>query len=315
MSVTVENPGILSLLVDGGRKGYQRLGITVGGPADEFAFKWANALCGNINDNVKNQTCVEIIGTGARFTATQDCEVSVTGAVTEVKASGKKRRGWQNFWLKAGESIEILSAENGLRSYLAVAGGFNIQAVFSSSTTVMRDRLGGLDTLGSALKAQDKLAFNATQIFHPRCLPKASIPLYAACESVRIVAGYQISKFSQAAITSFQSNVFKVSPQSDRMAIRFSGNAVKISATSMLSEGLCRGSVQIPPDGIPIVMLSDRQTMGGYPKIGTLLSCDCDVLAQTYAGSAIKFELISIYEGQNILQLNQQRFVKLLEGI
>lgn len=311
MSLIVENPGILSLLVDGGRKGYQRLGITVGGPTDEFAFKWANALCGN----VENETCIEIISSGARFTATQDCEVSLAGAVTEVTLSGKKLDGWQNYWLNAGESIEIPAAENGLRSYLAVAGGFNIQPVFGSSTTVMRDRLGGLDIVGSALKAQNILPFNTTQTFRSRRLPSAVIPNYAACESVRIVAGYQVSMFSQAAITGFQSNVYKISAQSDRMAVRFSGNAVNIGSTSMLSEGLCRGAVQIPPDGIPIVMLSDRQTMGGYPKIGTVLSCDCDVLSQSRSGSSIKFELISVYAAQNILQLSQQRFLKLLEGI
>lgn len=303
------------MLVDGGRKGYQRLGVTVGGPADEFSFKWANALCGNSNSNNDNQTCIEVIGAGARFTAIQDCEISITGAVTEVRLNDKALIGWQNYWLKAGEKIEISTAQNGLRSYLAVAGGFKIQAVFGSSTTVVRDRLGGLNATGSVLKAQDDLTFNPTYTFQPRCLSRQIVPNYMECHTVRVIAGYQISMFSQAAINGFQNNLYKVSAQSDRMAVRFSGNAVKTVATAMLSEGLCRGSVQIPPDGIPIVMLSDRQTMGGYPKIGSVLSCDGDALSQLHAGNHIRFELISVYDAQNILQLKQQRFLKLLEGI
>lgn len=315
MSLIVEYPGMLSILVDAGRDGYQRIGITVGGPADSFAFKWANALCGNTIANKEHQICIETIGIGARFTAAQDCEISVTGAVTELKLKDKKLSGWRNFWINKGDSFEITKADNGLRSYIAVATGFNVQSVFGSATTVLRDRLGGLDTKGSMLKAQDILPINAAQTFLPRCMPSIAIPNYAESRVVRVIAGYQISEFSLSAITCFQSNMYKVNAQSDRMATRFSGTALKTNAKSLLSEGLCRGSVQIPPDGIPIAMLSDRQTMGGYPKIGTVLSCDCDALSQMQAGNEIRFELISVYDAQNILQLKQQRFLKLLEGI
>ncbi len=311
MSLIVEDPGILSLLVDKGRQGYQGLGITVGGPADEYAYKCANALCANSLDAI----CIESIGTGVCIAATQACEVSVTGAATRILLNKQAHEGWQNFYLQAGDRLVIDESANGVRSYIGVAGGLEVKKIFGSATTVMRDGLGGIDGQGAPLHFADKLVSNGEKPFQSRTISESYIPDNRSHNVLSVVAGYQISEFSQAIIDSFQSIQYCVSPQSDRMAVRLTGESIKIPSFSMLSEGLCRGAIQLPPQGIPIVMLSDRQTIGGYPKIGTLLSCDCDALAQIHAGSEIRFSLINIFTAQNILQLKQQKFLRMMEQL
>jgi allophanate hydrolase subunit 2 len=133
-------------------------------------------------------------------------------------------------------------------------------------------------------------------------LPMEQIPRYGAAVTLRVVAGYQESEFSAGALGMFYGSTFQVSPRSDRMGYRLEGNAVAAPAGERLSEGIAYGAVQVPPDGQPIVLLNDRQTIGGYPKLGTVLSPDCWKLAQCVPGATVRFEVISLESAQALVE-------------
>jgi allophanate hydrolase subunit 2 len=205
----------------------------------------------------------------------------------------------------------------GLRAYLAVAGGFNITPQFGSSATVMREGIGGLYQNGAKLQTGDKLPLTAGIVQPGRCIAKALQPDFDFSNglSLRLVEGYQQQLFSMVERQRFYLNSYTVTPKADRMGVKLSGPAISCSSTSLLSEGICYGAVQIPPDGQPIVLLNDRQTLGGYPKIGSVLSLDCWQLAQAPAGTVLQFVQTDPQQAHNALLLAQARYQRLLKQL
>lgn len=302
MSVEIVKPGVLSLLMDAGRYGQHGLGLTTGGPLDEPAFFWANSLVGNAPD----ATAIEISVGGFELRATQELIFAVTGAAMPLTVDGESQPLWQSHRIQAGSTLKLDFAKQGARSYLAVAGGFDIAPQFGATATVVREGIGGLN--GKALAAGDQLP-TGTPNGQPTLqrLPDPLQPQYPPSPVLHVVEGYQVAHFSSAQRALFYSNDYALSPQCDRMGFRLSGPALKCDIGGIVSEGICLGAIQVPADGQPIVLLNDRQTIGGYPKIGSVFSEDLPQLAQLLPGARVRFEALDAHTAHAQLLLAARR--------
>ena len=301
----VIQPGIFSLIEDAGRFGQHGIGLTSGGPLDRDAFRWANRLCGD------QQTAAAIESTfgGLVLESKVNTTIAVTGANSPLSINKQSRELWQSHQVKVGDRIELGFATSGSRGYLAVAGGFTIEPIFNSVATVPREALGGLHRDGSALQAGDFIPCAESLSGSQLRVPHRQRPDYADNNTLlRVVLGYQQQAFSRINKQLFFSSEYWVTESSDRMGFRLKGPAIKPTVDGILSEGICLGAIQVPADGQPIVLLNDRQTIGGYPKLGSVLSLDIGKLAQLLPGSRLRFEAISIEQAHNLLLLDQYRF-------
>lgn len=290
-------PGLLSLLQDAGRLGMHRIGLTNGGPLDPQAF----AYCNRLLQNPQGSTTVEVSFGGLQLEAAVDTFICLTGAVMPLRINDREQPQWEVLPVKAGDRISLEFAEHGSRAYLGVADGFDIAPSFGSSATVMRESIGGLD--GDKLQAGDVLPCASVAQRKRLFLPAEQQPRYQDVVTVRVIPGYQQKHFNRYEQRRFFSHAFTVSDRCDRMGYRLEGPAINCDIEGILSEGICFGAIQVPADGQPIVLLNDRQTIGGYPKIGSALSLDCAHLAQLRPGGTVHFAPISPHAAHNALHL------------
>lgn len=300
----VIQPGVLSLLQDAGRFGQHRIGLTTGGPLDAQAFQWANRLCGNSVEDAA--TAIEISIGGLVLSVTADTSIAFAGAQMPLKINQKAVNSWQTLRVKAGDRIEVGYATQGARAYLAVAGGFDIPPSFGSTATVTREGIGGLQ--GKALANGDQLPVRTVAEPEGMMLAEHDRPDYPTSVTLRVITGYQLEHFSATQQALFFNSEYTVSEQCDRMGFRLDGQAVQADITGMLSEGICYGAIQIPANGQPIVLLNDRQTIGGYPKIGSVFSLDIARLTQLLPGGKVRFTPITQADAHNQLHLAVWRF-------
>ena len=298
----VQQPGLLSLLHDRGRYGAHHLGLTTGGPLDTLAFDWANRLLGN----PLNTTCLEISFGGLNLVAETDTSFVITGAQTPCKVNNEEIPLWQTRNIRQGDKLEIGYSSAGTRCYLAVGGGFDIAPSFGSSSTVLREKIGGIN--GDKLQAGDHLPCRSQPLTTHSRLDEADQPVYGGSARLRVVLGYQQAAFDPVQQWRFFNTEYSLSERCDRMGFRLEGENVHSSLVGMLSEGICLGAIQIPADGQPIVLMNDRQTIGGYPKIGAVIPLDVSRLAQLSPGARVRFESISIEQAHNIHCLEQARY-------
>jgi len=303
MSLKVIQPGILSLLQDAGRFGKHNIGLTNGGPLDKLSFDWANRLL----DNDANACVIEVSVGGLSLEATIDTQIAVTGGDAQLSINQTPVASWRSHSIKAGDKIAFAFAQTATRHYLAVKGGFNIEPMFGSIATVAREKLGGLN--GQALVAGDELPCSATASNNEELSVAAKDrPQYTGDITLRVVLGYQQDAFDQLQQARFFNSEFTISDSIDRMGFRLTGPEIKSSLSGILSEGICYGAIQVPADGQPIILLNDRQTIGGYPKIGSVFSLDIPKLTQRLSGTKINFEAISMNDAQSELMLAQYRY-------
>lgn len=300
----VKQPGLLTLIQDRGRFGAHNLGLTTGGPLDTLAFDWANRLLGND----ENASCLEVSFGGLSLEAKVDTAIVITGAKSTCKINGNEISQWQTYSIKKGEVLEMGFATEGIRAYLAVAGGFDIAPSFGSSSTVVREKIGGLQ--GDKLQAGDQLPCRPNSLSQHQSLAEEDQPSYGKQATLRMVKGYQQAAFDHVQHWRFFNSEYQVTERSDRMGFRLEGEVIHSSMVGMLSEGICHGAIQIPADGQPIVLMNDRQTIGGYPKIGSVISLDTARLAQLAPGSTVRFESISLEQAHNLHWLEKSRFLR-----
>lgn len=298
----VKHPGMLSLIQDAGRFGAFNIGLTNGGPIDLAAFQWANRLCAN---DLK-ATAIEISIGGLTLIAQLDSTIAVTGANMPLRINGQIKALWRSYHVKAGDVIELGYATQGLRSYLAVADGFSIAQSFNSTATVCREGIGGLT--GDKLKKGDILPCAKKTRKQNLVLPANLIPKFSDDLILRTVPSYQQKHFSSHQQRLFFSSEYTVSKSFDRMGYRLEGQKILCDIDGILSEGICHGAVQVPADGQPIVLLNDRQTIGGYPKIGAVSSVDTAKMGQLSQGGKVRFEPISMEQAHNLFHLTVSRF-------
>ena len=299
MTFCVVKPGVMTLIQDLGRFGYQAQGLTTGGPMDEYAARWANGLLGNDPD----AALLEVTLGNLVLTAEHDTVMVVTGADMPLKVNDIAVATWRTIAIRSGDVIALGWARSGQRCYVAVSGGLNLPKEFGSVATVVREKVGGLS--GGKLVAGDKIPFqplSVLQLSQPmKMAPLTAIPNYHQSIQIRVIVGCQFEQFSLADQERFFQSTYTLTADSDRMGFRLSGPALQAAGPVMLSEGIAFGAIQIPPDGQPIIMMKDRQTLGGYPKIGAVLPLDAFRLSQMKTGAQIRFAPVSIVDAQALM--------------
>ncbi|WP_027330408.1 biotin-dependent carboxyltransferase family protein [Marinimicrobium agarilyticum] len=290
----VIKPGPLTLLQDLGRFGYQHLGLSPGGAADEHAFRWANRLLGND----PNAPALEVTLGGVCLLVERPLQIALTGADQQANVNGRPINPWCTHTLAEGDRLQFGFSNSGVRAYLAVRGGFDVAPCFGSVATVTREKMGGLDGSGAPLKEGDVLPCPDTRAVFGRTVPSRFIPDYRKPVTLRLMISERRGWFSAAALERLYRTAYRLSSRSDRMGARLEGETVASRVKGIVSEPIPFGAVQVPPDGLPIVLLKDRQTIGGYPKIGTVHPLDAFALAQCQPGGTVRFAPATLEECQ-----------------
>lgn len=272
----------LCLLQDTGRFGVRHLGVTQGGAADWLSMAWANWMLGNAPD----AAVVEITLGGFTVVAEDDCVLALTGADLGARVDGQAVASWRYFGLRQGQTLSFTQPVLGARAYLAAPGGFDGPRVLGSRSTVVREELGGLDGLGRALSRGAHLSYSG--LATPRPIPRTLIPDFQQELPLDLILGAQNGAFSGRSLFDAFNTSWTLDSRADRMGIRLLGPALEYQGPAMISEGIPLGAVQVPPDGQPIVLLNDRQTIGGYPRLGALTPLALARLAQCLPGAQVR---------------------------
>ncbi len=295
--IEVLQPGALTTVQDLGRFGYQQYGMGTAGVMDSFSFLTGNLLVGNI----ENAACLEVTLTGPKLLFHTSTIAAITGADMTAKLNDETLPLWQSFFVPAGSILKFGRLKKGYRTYICLAGGVQVPLVMGSRSTYLKGSLGGFkgrkllrgDMLPIHVLEQDELS--PDQQF--KKLSKEYQPAYQENETVRAIPGPQDDYFTSASLADFFSSSFTVTANSDRMGYRLEGPLIKhIKEFNIISDAISPGAIQIPGDGNPIIMMADRQTTGGYPKIATIITADLPKVAQLKPGHTIKFIKTSLAE-------------------
>jgi biotin-dependent carboxylase-like uncharacterized protein len=266
--------------------GYRAYGMPVSGVMDRYAYTMANILAGN----GRGAALVEMTLRGGRFNFPREAYVAICGADMQARLNGKKVRNWSGFYVPAGSELAFGFALAGCRAYLAISGGIVVPQVMGSRSTYLRAGIGGYQ--GRALQAGDVLEIARVEglSFRPNDLAHSAVPTYGNSLRLRVILGPQDDLFTEGAVATFLNSVYTVSPRNDRMGYLLEGeHLIHKSGPDIVSDALCPGSIQVPGSGMPIVMMADCQTTGGYAKIATVIAPDLAMLAQAKAGDKVNF--------------------------
>jgi biotin-dependent carboxylase-like uncharacterized protein len=301
--LVVSSIGPASSVQDGGRHGAQRYGLTPSGAMDRLGLAAANALVGN----EPFAAAIEIGPFGAKFTARDGAvRVALSGAPRGSDIAGRAIIFDTSMTLAEGETLTLGFAKGGSFSYLAIEGGIEGEPMFGSLAVNARTGIGS--PYPRPLQAGDVLQTKAASSTAER---RIELPP-AATGPIRVVLGPQDDEFSDEAKTMFLDSEWKISATSDRMGYRLEGPVIRhLHGHNIVSDGTVDGSIQVPGNGAPIVLMPDRGTSGGYPKIATLITADLGRFAQTPAGSGFRFRAVSIAEAQAELK----KFAELLRSL
>ena len=295
-SLQVIQAGPWASLQDSGRQGVGRLGLTQGGPADLHAWAWANQLVGN----PWGTAALEILFGGLQLEVQGSAWICVTGADLGACLDGEALPLWQPVRVNSGQILSWHSPRQGLRAYCAVAGGFpGLPITLGSVACVVREGLGGHLGRGQCLESGDQLHLAEDTPSPPRSKPPGCLqPDYSSPAELALLPGAQIASFSGASLFAAFNQPWQVDQRADRMGIRLVGPRLHYQGQAMISEAITLGGVQVPPDGQPYVLLNDRQTLGGYPRLGNLTPLACARLAQCPPGHPLRLRAVS--QGQAV---------------
>jgi len=305
--LTVHKPGLLTTVQDEGRLGYRAYGMPIAGVMDHFAYTIANIL----TENEPGAAVLEMTLLGGVFLFDTDAYVATCGADMQGKLNGKRIHAWSSFHVPEQSELIFGYALKGCRSYLAITGGINTSPVLGSRSTYTRAAIGGYK--GRALQSGDVLTISKEMKMPERekILSYNFLPHYDTEVFLRVILGPQDDFFTDAGITTFFNSVYTVTRRNDRMGYMLEGPDIQHSHTAdIVSDAICPGAVQVPGNGMPIVMMVDCQTTGGYPKIGTVISPDLNKLAQAKPGDKVRFVQCSVSEAVSIVKTEQQRFAE-----
>jgi len=297
----IQSPGPRTTIQDTGRQGYRRHGLAAGGAADLHAFAWANKLL----DNPFGAACAEIAMGGFKAISEGAVTIAVAGADCPITINGRLAAGWQTHRLRSGDELDIGYTRAGRFLYLAMAGGIGSPMRFGSRSVVVREQLDGSEPLH-----EDELLgpVNTEQPPMSRQVPERFRGCYRGPLTLRMIPGYQVASFTSEHLLNLTTLPYTVSDQSDRMGFRLDGKAMTEVPAGIVSEGIAIGAVQVPGDGLPIVLLNDCQTIGGYPKPGVIAALDCGRLAQRLPGETVRFDFADIADIQNERRLFHLHF-------
>lgn len=298
-------PGLLTTIQDLGRTNYQIFGISKSGAMDPLSLRLGNILVGNN----QGEAAIEVTLLGPKIEFVNDGLIAITGANLSPKLNGKKISLWKAIQVSKGDILNFGPSVYGARSYISVAGGINVPKIMGSKSTFIRGGYGGLD--GRRLLEGDILSIGLPKInpslIARRRIPSSYIPDFVVDRKIRVILGPQNAAFTNEAINSLFSETYKVTINSDRMGFRLDGTPlIHVTGADINSDFIVTGSIQVPGDGKPIILMSDCQVTGGYTKIAVVIGVDLSYLAQKKPGDNIQFENIDILEAQNLWKKQEQ---------
>lgn len=308
MELKVLRSGMQTTVQDLGRRGHRDAGVPLSGAMDPFALRVANSLVGNL----EGQAALEFTLVGPELEFFEDALVAVTGAECEGV------RSWRPLEIRAGERLNLGACARGCRGYLAISGGIEVEPVLGSRSTYLRGGWGGF--AGRALREGDrlKMGVRASARLSSTVSPfgwqidQRILPAYTSKPMIRATRGSPPVEWGDVLFKA----EFKVTAQSDRMGLRLTGeNLPRGSGRDLLSSAVIPGTVQLPPDGQPVILMADAQTIGGYPQIAHVISVDLPLVAQLRPGDALRFAEVSLDEAHRLALARERALAMLREGL
>lgn len=302
MTVKVLHPGLLTTIQDLGRYGSQKYGVIVSGAMDSYSLRVANLLVGN--DEGEGALEITLFGTTLYFE--KDSLISITGGDLLTTIDGKNAPMWRPILIRKGSILKFKSAIKGSRAYLAFAGGISTPKVMESKSTYLRAGIGGFQ--GRALQKEDTFECgNLNELNHllvqqlenlnghfTWAVNYSALINLKPSQTIRVLKGTEFNRFDNNSQQTLFNEPYTITTQADRMGYRLEGPTLSLAEPfELLSESVTYGTIQVPPNGQPIILMADRQTTGGYPKIGQVISADLPSLAQLQPTSTIQFKEVT----------------------
>lgn len=314
MSIEVMRPGLSTTIQDTGRYGYQKYGVIVGGAIDPIALRISNLLVGND----ESAAAIEVTMMGPKLFFRKDLLIAICGGNLSPTIDGRALPLWRPIWVRGGSTLVFGAPTRGCRACISVAGGIDVPEVLGSKSTYLRAKLGGF--AGQALKKGDLVEVKqpggiSQRLANLLAAPSSKEPFTMANWFIRpndlsayddqvihVIPGPEFDEFTLESRARFFNEEYQITSQSDRMGYRLSGSTLKLNRPlELISEAVSVGTIQVPPEGHPIILMADRQTTGGYPKIGFVPTVDLPILAQHKPGMKLRFKETTLREAQRKL--------------
>lgn len=310
--IEIISPGIMATVQDLGRPGWRNLGVGSSGAMDALALRIGNIMVGN----AQKLAGIEFTLGGFQLRFQRDTQFALTGADVQATLDGEPVPAWWVRRARAGQVLSTQMAEHGIRSYLTVAGGIDVPKVMGSCATDLKGGFGGLE--GRALQPGDLLPVSNAELLHIGAggfgLDAARLELLPDPEpDIRFIPAREWGSHSSTLQERFLNSAWVLQPDSNRMGYRLSGPTMRREKPlELLSHGILPGTIQLPPDGQPVIQLNDANTCGGYPKLGVVIGPDLSVLAQVRLGASIHFRAVNRDEALKRCA-SRERFIEQLE--
>ncbi|MFJ7952020.1 biotin-dependent carboxyltransferase family protein [Lysinibacillus sp. NPDC096418] len=324
MGVRVKQPGMLATIQDLGRYGLQKFGVIVGGAMDSNSLRIANLLVGN----PEGEGALEVTLFGTSLLFESDELIAITGGNLQPTVDGKVIPMWQPLLIRKGSVLKFNAAINGSRAYVSFSGGIQVPKVMGSKSTYIRAGIGGFQ--GRKLEKNDVFECNTRtesgeDLFN-QLQKKTNYLSWSVhytpfvtlkkTQTIRFIRGSEYDRFDEDSFKKFFSTPYTISTHSDRMGYRLEGEDIHLKEPfELLSEGVTFGTIQVPSSGQPIILMADRQTTGGYPKIGQVISADLPSLAQMQANGQVYFKEVTLEEAQWALIHQEKEINELAFGL
>jgi len=323
MNLSVTQAGFLTSVQDLGRNGFRQFGVSLGGALDSHALRVANLLIGNNESDAG----LEITFGGLRIRLGDRRVIAWCGGGFDIRSGSTPLPAGHACVLDAGDEFAINQPKIGCRAWLTISGGIDMPLVLGSRSTDLRAKFGGLN--GRALRDGDELPLGSQPEFSRSLVDLLREQRVASWSSpaewsstaktetvLRVIRGVDWARFHEVTIQRLTSDAFIVSPDSDRMGVRFDGPELRrIDDVELISEAVAPGTIQIPPRGRPIVLLGDCQTIGGYPKIAHVITVDLSLVAQLRAGDHVRFSEVSMADAHRLLLERERQLERFRIGL
>ena len=309
MSVDVFKAGMADSFQDGGRFGYQHLGINPGGAMDVMAMNVANALVGND----LNEAVLELCFPAASLGFNKSCLMALSGANFTAEINGISILINQTIAVPAGSELKFTKAEQGVFCYLAIRGGFNLEEWLGSFSTNVKAHKGGCN--GRLLQTRDEIEIRKNENHGTLKIFPGRVNVsewYGDANVIRMLKGNEFEWLDEKSKAQLMENSFTVTSIRDRMGYRLAGEGLTTRGEELISTAASFGTVQILPDGQLIVLMADHQTTGGYPRVGQVISADRSKLVQLKVGERIFFREVGIEEAEDLM-ISQQKMLKQIQ--
>lgn len=320
MSVVILKADLLDTLQDRGRHGHAAFGVGASGAMDEVSLRLANALAGNGDD----ATAIEFTAIGPTLRFERDATIALTGAPFDARIGDVAATAWRPLPVRAGDVLDLGRAREGLRGYLAVAGGFDADRVLGSASTDLNAGLGPFG--GHALRKGDALAIGATAP-SPARHGDTRLPAHWSLDPrpwfdadparpIHLIRGSHFDALDAASQHALFHATFRIASDSNRVGLRLDGASLALRAPlELVSEAVAFGTVQLPPGGQPIALMAEHPTTGGYPRIAQVAAVDLPRLAQRRPGATLHFAEIGLDAAQTRYLRRERALAELIEAI